>query len=674
MKIVYGKLPSESESLVISTISAECGILYDTARLLFCRGIDTVQKAKSFLNAGKNGFNNPYLFDGMKEAVERITRAKDFKENVFIFGDYDADGVCATAVLYNVLRDFGINARKFVPEREDNYGLNLDTVSNFNQIEKIDLLITVDCGISDGDKIEELKKWGIDVIVTDHHEPPQNLPNCIKINPKISGQKYPFASLCGAGVAYKLGYALVGKKADTYLDFVALATVADSMDLVEENRDIVVEGLKLFNNKKTLRSCFKYLIGDLNKQVTAQTLAYNVAPRVNAGGRMGDAETALKLFTEEDENKIFDLATRLGAYNVARQAECDKIYREAKAKIENNCLQKDQIILVADEGWRTGFIGIVAAKLVEDYAKPVVVFAGCDGYYKGSARSVEGFNIYDAINSVQDLLITFGGHSQAAGVSVSKDNFNALKTALNDYVLQSKININGEQKVYVEWEIDGAFSIRFAKEIELLEPCGVGNRRPLFSCRENAIESMPLKIGSPHYSFTTKTIEILDFNGEKNVYALSQNVQKSIIFEVNLSSYKNRESLKGYLKNVVAHFDDNEDYLPYKLDVEMLKYLDGKEVDFKPFYDKISIDREDFKRVYAILISLNGKYFNNAVDFCKKYIPFENTLQSTFVVRVFLELGIFSVDGKRFLFNEKVKNALTNSQLYSKIYSLKVNV
>ena len=227
MKIVYGKNLTEEEISVVSNIALECGVLFDTARLLFYRNVDTVEKAKVFLNSNKNRLHNPYLLDGVREAVDRLILAKEKGQNVLIFGDYDADGVCATAVLYNALKDFGIIAKKTIPEREDNYGLNLNIVNKFNDEERIDLLITVDCGISDSDKIEEIKKLGIDVIVTDHHEPPEELPDCIKINPKINGQAYPFKELCGAGVAYKLSYALIGEKANKNLDFVALATIAD---------------------------------------------------------------------------------------------------------------------------------------------------------------------------------------------------------------------------------------------------------------------------------------------------------------------------------------------------------------------------------------------------------------------------------------------------------------
>ncbi len=673
MKIVYGKTLTAEETRVVNNIASECGILFDTARLLFCRNIDTVQKAKAFLNPGKHAFNDPFLLDGMADAVNRIKKAKDLGESVLIFGDYDADGVCATTVLYYALKTFGIEARKFVPEREDNYGLNLNIISEFNKEQKIDLLISVDCGISDGEKIKELEKLGIDVIVTDHHEPPESLPECIKINPKIPGQKYPFKELCGAGVAYKLGYALVAEKANEYLDFVALATVADSMDLVEENRDIVVEGLKLFNDKNRIKLPFKNLIGDINKQITAQTLAYTIAPRINAGGRMGDAATALKLFTCQDGVESFDLAVKLENYNTMRQAECDKIYREARQKIIDQKSDNDSIILVADEGWKTGFIGIVAAKLVEEFTRPVIVFAGCDGYFKGSARSVEGFNIYDAICSVKDLLLTYGGHSQAAGVSVSIDNFEKLKTALNSYAFDLKNEIDTEQKIYAEWEITAPISLRFAKELDLLEPCGVCNRRPLFVTSVFGVESNALKVGSPHYAFKTDVFEMLDFNGEKNVAILSFPIEKKVVFEVNLSTYKNKESLKGYSKGIYAEYEESEQNQPYYLYNDLEIIASGKAKSEMHHLDELSVDREDFKHIFAMLKNLSGKYFKNAVQFAKKHLGNENIYQSIFVIKVFVELGIFSIVNNKFVFNENEKNALTNSKLYSKIYSLKVD-
>ena len=758
MKIIYGKELTAEEKILCQNIAFECGILYDTARLLLYRGIDTVKKAKAFINADKRGFYDPFRLSGMKEAVARIKKAKENGENVLIFGDYDADGICATTVLYYCLKDFGINARTVIPEREDGYGLNIKKITDLNEQSKIDLLISVDCGISDCEKIEEIKGIGIEVIVTDHHEPPSVLPNCVKINPKLNGQDYPFNGLCGAGVAYKLGRALIGKDADKYLDFTALATVADSMDLVDENRCIVVEGLKLFNSKN-LREQFKVMLGDNNRSVTAQTLAYTIAPRINAGGRMGDADLALRLFLSDNKADIFDFTAKLGEYNLQRQVECDNIYKEAKALVLQKGLETDEIILVENSEWRTGFIGIVAAKLVEDYGKPVIVFAGYeDGCLKGSARSVDDINIYDAICYAEDLLVGFGGHSQAAGVSVKTENLQPLRDRLNAFVKSNFGTRDKEKKVYAEWNIEGEISLRFAREIDLLEPFGVGNKKPLFTTTVKEIQSNPLKAGSPHYTFKTPTIEMLDFNGGNDVFELSLPIEKRVVFEVNLSVFKNKEYLKGYVKNVVADYKDFSELNAFVIanELEKLKtdnigqveqvdrqslksslgtvfalsdaknlisYPELKNLPIKLFstdeknnqpcvvvsikeikggYDKIvyldrpvatlktrltsqilgdtcgysfvnglSVDRSDFSQAFIKFKDLAGKRFNSVAEFSTKYKGELTLEQTVFTLTVFLELGIFYVKNGVFLFDSRVKNPLTNSKVYSKIYLLK---
>ncbi len=762
MKIVYGeKLNSEKEQL-IKNIALTCNITFDTARLLFYRKQDTVEKVKRFLYPTKKGFHNPAMLSGVGDAVERIKKAKLYSQTVLIFGDYDADGVCATTVLYNSLKDYGISSIiMYIPERSEGYGLNIETIERLRQENNIELIITVDCGISDYDKIEQIKELGIDVIVTDHHEPPEILPNCIKINPKLAGQDYPFDGLCGAGVAYKLGYALVGEKANDYLDFVALATVADSMELINENRDIVAEGLKLFNNSNKLRLCMKYLLGDNTKTVVAQTLAYAIAPRINAGGRMGDANCALKLFTSNDPNEIYDLAVKLNGYNIERQTWCDKIYREAKEKIQKYSLNKRNVILVKDENWQTGFVGIVAARLVEDYARPVIVFAGQDDFFKGSARSVEGINIYEAINNNKDLLLCFGGHSQAAGVSLSKQNFLAFERAINEYINENYSGLDTSPSTYVEWEIKGEFPKQFAKEIELLEPFGVGNKSPLFCTEVNKVKANPLKENSPHYSFKTECLEMLNFNGEKDVATLNLPVKKKILFEVNVSTFKGKEYIKGYVRNVNADFSDMSNLSLHAINNQLdsilneqgefktldknnlppsekvgtlyvvsdLKNLDKynklstlnitfakpesknllSEIVYAPavipqgyerviyldkpinvqnslaktyvvkdligyeFIKKLDVDRNYFSKVFSHLLSLNNKPIFDIIDFVNINSASFEKESFLFVIKVFIELGIFSVNNKVFSYNEKVKNALTNSKLYSKIVLLKGN-
>ncbi len=554
--IRYAFSENTADSTKIKEMAKQLGVMEETARLLFLRGIDTVQKAKKFLSPSKRHFYSPWLLRGMKEAVERIALAKELNQSVVVFGDYDADGVCATTILFRALNDYGVTARLLIPEREDGYGLNFQMVSALNDERKIDLIITVDCGISDAEKIEQLKSKRIDVIVTDHHEPPEILPNCITINPKISGQDYPFSGLCGAGVAYKLAFALIGDKANLLLDYVALATVSDSMDLIDENRDLVAEGLKLFNSN-SLRQSFKYLLGEAVKNsITAQTLAYTIAPRINAGGRMGDALSSLKLFVTDSQIEAYDLAVKLNAYNMERQAECERIYREAKAKIIDEKAYLDQVIMVYDASWNTGFVGIVAAKLVEEFCRPVIVFAGYGNLLKGSARSVDGVSIHQAIQSAKDVLVGFGGHSQAAGVTVSLENFHLFKERLNAFVKENYATLDTTKKICVEWEVDQKLSIGFAREIDMLEPFGVGNRRPLFAVKENVVNLCRLKADSPHCNYKSRVGEMLYFNGAEEINSFALPLDKWVVFEINLSTFKNKEYLKGYVKNVVLDYSD----------------------------------------------------------------------------------------------------------------------
>ena len=617
VKVVYDSEINLDEKK-IKEIAFNCGILYDTARLLYCRGIDTVEKAKRFLSPSKNGFYDPYLFKNMRAAVNRIARAKERAESVLIFGDYDADGISATTVLYNCLKLFGVNAKTIVPEREEGYGLNVDKIiikdGNGGTV-KPDLVITVDCGISDDEKIETLINGGVDVIVTDHHEPPEKLPNCIIINPKVEDSGYPFAGLCGAGVAYKLGRALIGEAADDYLDFVALATVSDSMELIDENRDIVTEGLKIFNSEK-IRPCFITLIGDNAKNITSQTLAFTVAPRINAGGRMGDANSSLRLFLSDSVAEIYEKAELLKSYNVNRQVECENIYNEAKAKL-NAEGDLNSIIAVYGDGWNAGFTGIVASRLAEEYSRPVIVFGEVGGALKGSARSVEGVNVYDIISSAKDILTSFGGHAQAAGVGVEKNNFPLLKEKLNDYFEKEYKDFKIEKSVHAEWKVTSPLSLRFIKEIELLEPFGVGNKRPVFGAEIGAVDPLPLKPGGAHYSFSTDVIDMLDFNGEGDVEILSLPIKKTVVFETNRSVYKNRESVKGIAKEIVADFSD---LAPLK------DYIVSNELDKLTLEESTatSLSLEDFngKKTGATLYVLSDAENINGVDIPKNLPTF----------------------------------------------------
>lgn len=636
MKIAYPKILQDSETETIKEIARGCGILTETARLLYDRGVKDTYAAKRFLNPDKSHFLDPFLLNGMQAAAKRIQKAADNAERVLIFGDYDADGICAAAILGGSLKELGINPIITVPEREEGYGLNIEKIERINSESKIDLIITVDCGISDAEKVKELKSRGIDIIITDHHEPPEILPDCVCINPKIKGQAYGFDGLCGGGVAYKLAVALIGEKANAFLDFAALATVADSMDLISENRDIVAEGLKLINSSP--RQAFKIFLGDGAKTVSAQTLAYAIAPRVNAGGRMGDAATALKLFLSQDENEIFDLAVKLNVYNATRQELCEAALQDAEKIIADTGVSSDRIILVKGE-WNVGILGIVAAKLTEVEGKPVIVFAKSGAGYKGSARSVEGINIYDAICAVKEYLIAFGGHSQAAGLSVSEENFQPLRRAINLYAEKAFFGAEKEKEIAVDMVAESEISLRLAEEIERLEPFGVANRRPLFATTVNKTVMTPLKESSPHYSFTTKAVEMLDFNGVNDVPVLAYPVPKTLVFELNISTFRGKRSIKGFLRNIVC--------------------------DFESVADGLNLDRTKFESAYSKTLAFENRPVNRL--FGGGTDTEEEKAQFAFCFEVFKELGFFTVKNGILVRNASVKKPLTDSLLYRKL-------
>ncbi len=579
-EIVYGQKFTDEEENKVRAIAAAADILPDTAALLYRRGYITAESVKAFLTPSKARFHDPFLLGGMREAVERIAEARDAGETVLIFGDYDADGISAASILKMALDEFGVESYAVVPERENGYGLNTDIVAQYAEEIYMGLVITVDCGISDREKVEFIKdELGVDVIVTDHHEIPEVIPDCIVINPKLKGQAYPFDGLCGAGVAYKLASALLGAKAEKFLDIAALATVADSMSLVGENRSIVAEGLKLL--RKGTRPAFQRLLSvAAAKEITSQTLAYALAPRVNAAGRMGNAAAALRLFLSEDESDIFDLCVKLNAYNIERQAECDKLYKIAKDMLAEEGAYRNVIMLKGD-GWRTGFIGIVAARLAEEYARPVILFAGTNGFYKGSARSVASVNIFEAISSCKDLLLEFGGHSQAAGVAVSAENFSLFYDALDEYLGKHYSAEDFTPKIYADGLLEKPLSMRFAEELDLLEPCGVGNRRPVFVAEAEDVAPSPLKAGSPHLAFFHPVCEMLYFGGAKEADALALPVEKNIVFEPNVSVFNKQKRLKGFVREVLYGCPRGEeiDETVFMKQLSSLRFADGEYAD-----------------------------------------------------------------------------------------------
>ena len=532
----------------IDYIVRKFGLFRETAEILFSRGVKSEKDVEYFLNPGKHHFKDPYLLTGMKDAVERIKMAKEGEETVIVYGDYDADGICATSILYSALKEFGIDAVPFVPERADGYGLNNETIDRLIEEHFPELIITVDCGISCRKEIEYIKSNGIDVIVTDHHELPDILPDCTIVNCKIAGA-YGFDGLCGAGVAFKLATALIGDDALKYLDFAAIATIADSMPLIDENRDIVYEGVKLIKSGRSRRAINELIAISNLKDVNSTSLAFTIAPRINAAGRMGDAFSALKLMLSDDSREVEELAVKLNSFNVLRQKDCDALYKSAKAKLIDGAYNK-KIAVLSDDGWNSGLVGIIAARLAEEFSRPVILFVGNGETLHGSARSVEGVNIFEAISACKDYVAEFGGHAQAAGITVSQENFSAFKQAIENYIDKNYSFDRFRPEKFAEILIDKKFSLKFAKELNRLEPFGTGNKKPLFCVNAVDVNPIPVKIGSPHLFLKTPQIDLLYFNGAQVYDLLTSGAEKHIVFEPNVSVYNNEESLKGYVKDI----------------------------------------------------------------------------------------------------------------------------
>ncbi len=548
MKKIIPEYSFSAEQLhSISVLAKETGLTEEIVRILYARGVDDGKKIQTFMNPSAKNFLSPFLMKGMKEAVELITQAREEGRTVAVFGDYDADGICASAIMYHALRDFGIDAHVYVPERADGYGLSEEAVDRIFEDCNPELFITVDCGISCAKEAQYIYELGSDVIVTDHHELPEVLPDCIIVNPKLEDD-YPYDNLCGAGVAFKLACALLGEGAYPYLDFATLATVADSVPLLGENRDIVTEGLKLFNTR--IRPCFAPLVGKTYDGVTAQTLAFTVAPRVNAAGRMGDAQAAFRLFTSTDENEIYDLSTKLSLYNVERQKCCDELYLSAKKKL----LEKGaygNVIMLSDESWNAGFVGIVAARIAEEYNRPTLLFVHHGEMLKGSARSIESVNIFNALKACGGHIEEFGGHAQAAGINIRTDKFEALEKALNEEIGNSYTPQDFEQILPIAEEITSSVSEKFAEELAKMEPYGVGHRKPLFSITAGVCTARPMKEMSPHLSVRSDFIDLTYFSGLKNLKIIESDVKKHFVFEIALSKFRGRKYVKGYVKELL---------------------------------------------------------------------------------------------------------------------------
>lgn len=505
--------------------------------LLAERGISDIE---AFINPSLDDMCDPFSLDGISDAVNRINEAKN--DSVLIYGDYDCDGICATVILYKILSGRVKAVNYFIPDRNvDGYGLSVNSLEKLLKKYSPDLVITVDCGITSSDEVEFLKDRGVDVIVTDHHEPQNNLPDCIKINPKI--KREGFSDYCGAGVALKLAEALSSREdIKPLLELAAIATIADIVPLCGENRVIASLGLDCIKKKPS--KAIKRLIG---KSVSSYEIMFKTAPKINAAGRMDNAMKAVEMFLCDDDFIIDGIVKELEFNNTQRQIKCEEAFRDSVKMLSGTNFDNLGFIVLYSEKWEAGILGIAASRLVEKYHRPCLLFSKKGDVLKGSARSVSEINLFETLKGISEHFLSFGGHAMAAGVSISADKFDTVKNLLNEKALSYGAETFFE-RVYYDFEADTVLpKLPLARELELLEPTGYKNPKPLFLVPSGGIAFD--RIGdSEHIKANTKAFEMVGFF--KHDRRFMAECDSRFVVSLSRNIFQNNETAQALIKDV----------------------------------------------------------------------------------------------------------------------------
>lgn len=500
----------------VQNLSQSINVSPTIARILAQRGITTYDEARCFFRPSLTDLHDPFLMSDMQAATKRCIQAINDKEKIAIYGDYDVDGTNSSAMLYLFFKSFAAQVEFYIPDRfAEGYGVSTLGIDRLKE-KNVNLVITIDCGITAVEQVKYAKTLGIDVIICDHHEPSSELPDAVAVlDPIKPNCNYPFKHLSGCGVGYKLIQAICtqfGKKdlENEYLDFVALAAAADIVPLVGENRSLVTHGLMKINNHprpglRGLIECAGLSVG----KVSTANVVFGLAPRINAAGRLGDAKRAVELLIETDSVKAFQRAQELEAENRNRRSIDEVTFVEAQQLAETIIDKKDcRSLVLYNPKWHSGVLGIVASRLVERYHLPTVMLTKVDDIIKGSARSIPHFDIHNALKVCEELLIEFGGHKYAAGLAVSPENVEGFKTAFNEYANRA---ITSEMLI-PELNIDAEVSLdelnpKFFNIIKQFAPFGPQNLQPLFVLRNAEIIGYPRITGKDHLKFRVRTNE-----------------------------------------------------------------------------------------------------------------------------------------------------------------------
>jgi single-stranded-DNA-specific exonuclease len=553
----------QSDQSKTESLAKELNISHLTASLLVNRGLDTVEDARYFLFGENSHFHDPFLLKDMEKAIARINKAVETQEHILVFGDYDADGVSSTTVLMKALLELGAKADYYIPNRfTEGYGPNEKAFKKAAE-QGIQLIITVDTGISALHEANVAKELGIDLIITDHHEPGPKLPDAFAIiHPKLEDSIYPFKDLAGVGVALKVAHALLGRLPEELLEFAAIGTIADLVPLLGENRLIAMSGIAQMKKSRTpgLHALLKLAKTD-RSSIDEETIGFMIGPRVNAAGRLGSADPAVQLMMTSDPEEAMMIAEEIDSLNKERQNLVAEIAQEAINEVETRYPVKDNSVLVVGmEGWNAGVIGIVASKLVEKYYRPAIVlsFDIEKGQAKGSARSIAGFDLFKNLSTCRDILPHFGGHPMAAGMTLNLNDVDELRNRLNALANEQLTEDDLVPVSEIDAKIDITnINIQTINELGLLSPYGVSNPKPKVMIEEANISTLR-KIGSDqtHLKLSLEengsVIDGIGFGFGHLHDHISPSSKLSVIGELSINEWNNIKKPQIFLRDVAV--------------------------------------------------------------------------------------------------------------------------
>ncbi len=555
--------PEHAEA--ISNLMEVLNVPESIARLLAIRGISSFEDAKQFFRPTLNELHDPFLMKDMDRASERLSLAIRTNEKVLVYGDYDVDGTTATAIMYSFLKEFGVEVDYYIPHRfKEGYGINPEGIQYAHEI-GANVIVSVDCGITAIEEAVEIKSLGMDLIICDHHTVGEQLPDAFAIlDPKREDCGYPFDGLSGAGVGFKLVQAtlarlgLPAQVAYKYLDLLAISIASDIVPIIDENRILMWAGLDRLRTEPRIGiQALMNLIRLPHSELDTKKIVFSIGPRINAAGRMGDASAAVRLLIASDELEAKLMARELEGINAKRRDTDTTTMNEAVQQIEEQ-LNMDRIsaLVLFDANWHLGVIGIVASRLVDQYHRPAIMLSEVDGKIKGSARSIRGFNIYEAIRECEDLLEQFGGHEYAAGLTLKDGALQEFQKRMNSKAIEELSGSSFEAELLVDAElqlsdIDG----KFWKLLLQFQPFGPANTKPIFVSNGLKVVGVPSIVGNGHLKLRVQqgdspVFDAIGFNMHEFMPKVRDGKLFNIAYELEENTWNGNTALQLHLRDI----------------------------------------------------------------------------------------------------------------------------